>query len=40
MTMLHIELYQHGYRGTGEVWIDEKPDMLSNIEEILNKIYC
>ena len=40
MTMLHIELYKHGYRGDGEVWINEKPTELLNIEEILQKIYC
>ncbi len=39
MTMLHIELYEHGYRGDGEVWISEKPMMLLNIEEILVKIF-
>ena len=39
MTMLHIELYEHGYRGDGEVWITEKPMMLLNIEEILEKIF-
>jgi murein DD-endopeptidase MepM/ murein hydrolase activator NlpD len=38
-TMLHIELYESGYRGEGEWWIDDKPKELMNIEEVLNKIY-
>ncbi len=34
MCMLHIELYKHGYRGSGEFWfkIDKKPKDLLNIE--------
>lgn len=39
MSMLHIELYAKGYRGEGEWWIDEKPEALRNIEEVLTKIY-
>ena len=41
MTMLHIELYKHGYRGNWEIWnLDgEKPDNLLNIEDILLKLY-
>lgn len=35
MTMLHLELYKHGYKGLGEWWTDEKPEELLNIEEIL-----
>jgi hypothetical protein len=32
MTMLHLELYQHGYRGNGEVWElgKDKPEMLED----------
>lgn len=38
MTMLHIELYKHGYRGSGEFWIDidKKPNNLLNIEILFN----
>ena len=41
MTMLHIELYKHGYRGNWEIWNlnGEKPENLLNIEEILLKLY-
>lgn len=35
MCMLHLELYESNYNGSGEVWIDSKPKMLLNIEEIL-----
>ena len=37
MTMLHLELYEHGYRGQGEWWKlgDEKPNMLLNIESLV-----
>jgi murein DD-endopeptidase MepM/ murein hydrolase activator NlpD len=34
-TMLHLELYQRGYRGEGEWWREEKPSMLLNIEDLL-----
>ena len=30
MSMLHLELYEHGYRGDGEVWINERPAMLKD----------
>ena len=32
MDMLHLELYEHGYRGDGEIWypLSEKPKMLLN----------
>ena len=41
MTMLHIELYKHGYRGDGEWWYtgQDKPKYLENIEDILFNIY-
>lgn len=41
MSMLHIELYQHGYRGDCVVWdIDgEQPKDLFNIETILLPLY-
>lgn len=37
MTMLHIEAYELGYNGEGEIWdLDsEKPKSLLNIEHIL-----
>lgn len=38
-TMLHLELYEEGYRGTGEWWVTEKPEQLRNIEEVLELIY-
>lgn len=44
-SMLHIELYEHGYRGDGEVWITERPKLLLNVETLfrtknpLKKIY-
>lgn len=41
MSMLHIELYEHGYRGDWTVWdLDGlKPESLKNIEEILLPLY-
>lgn len=41
MSMLHIELYKHGYRGDCVVWTidEEQPKDLLNIEDILSKIY-
>lgn len=39
MTMLHIELYDLGYRGSGEWWITDRPDKLLNIESILKRVY-
>ena len=41
MSMLHIELYKHGYRGDWEVWNlnSEKPEQLLNIEVLLFNIY-
>lgn len=38
-TMLHIELYKHGYRGSGEWWRSEKPSQLLDVEEVLKLIY-
>ena len=38
MTMLHIELYKHEYRGEGEWWEVERPPMLLNIEDLLLKL--
>lgn len=35
MTMLHIELYKHGYRGDGEWWHENKPEVLLNVENLL-----
>ena len=43
MSMLHIELYKHGYKGDGEVWIEERvrklwkfvrPAELLDVEEL------
>jgi len=41
MSMLHIELYKHGYRGDWSVWeLDgDKPVDLLNVEDILFNIY-
>jgi len=41
MTMLHVELYEHGYRGDWTIWKEdgEVPPGLLNSEEILLKIY-
>jgi len=41
MSMLHIELYEIGYRGDWTVWEinGSKPDALKNVETILEKIY-
>ena len=41
MTMLHLELYNKGYRGDFCVWKlnENKPGDLLNIELILNKIH-
>ena len=41
MSMLHIELYEHGYRGDWTVWnLDgEQPKSLRNIETILLPLY-
>ncbi len=37
MTMLHLELYEIGYRGDGEWWREERPAQLKNIEELLKQ---
>jgi len=39
MTMLHIELYSSGYRGSGEWWITDRPEKLLNIEQLLKQAY-
>ncbi len=38
-TMLHLELYEHGYEGEGEVWElgKEKPKYLLDPSDIINK---
>jgi hypothetical protein len=39
MNMLHLELYEHGYRGTGAVWteLENKPEKLLNVEILFKK---
>lgn len=39
MSMLHLELYDHGYCGAGEVWIDSKPQMLLDPTHLLIQLY-
>lgn len=41
MCMLHIESYERGYRGDGEIWeLDQnQPKQLTNIEDILFDVY-
>lgn len=39
MCMLHIELYETGYRNGGEWWRHKRPEWLLNVEELLKKIY-
>ena len=40
MTMLHIELYKHGYNGNGEWWYHntDKPEMLLNSEKLFKNL--
>lgn len=38
MTMLHLELYEHDYDGSGEWWREERPEKLKNIEELIKRI--
>ena len=39
MSMLHLEMYDYEYKGSGEIWKlgEEKPESLLNIEDILKK---
>lgn len=39
MCMLHIELYETGYRNGGEWWRHKRPEGLLNVEQILKKVY-
>ena len=38
MTMLHLELYKLGYKGSGEWWKETQPEDLLDVETILRKV--